>query len=300
MSLQARPKPGFFFRHGRGCFTLDLSQCTDCTNSIALKEQISMNTPRKITHIACVASDAPKAQAARAELAERHDLVPADQADALVALGGDGFMLQTMHEYAGSGVPIYGMNRGTIGFLLNQFNPDNLLERLNNAQRLALNPLVMNATTVDGRFFPAQAFNEVSLHRYNQQSANIRVLINGRERLDRLVCDGIMLATPAGSTAYNLSARGPIIPLGANMLALTPVCPFRPRRWNGALLPHTAVVEFEILDAKRRPVGASADSFEVRDVAHVRVVEDQSRPASILFDQDHSLEERIFNEQFVH
>ena len=250
--------------------------------------------------IACVASEAPRAQAALALLAERFELVSVKEADVLVALGGDGFMLQTMHEHLDAGIPIYGMNRGTIGFLLNQFEPERLMERLNQAQQLILNPLVMTATDVHGTTASALAFNEVSLHRYSQQSANIRVLINGRERLERLVCDGIMLATQAGSTAYNLSARGPIIPLGSNVLALTPVSPFRPRRWNGALLPHSAVVEFEILEAGRRPVGASADSFEVRDAVHVRVVEDHSRPATLLFDPGHSLEERIFNEQFVH
>ncbi|EGB14371.1 ATP-NAD/AcoX kinase [Pseudodesulfovibrio mercurii] len=259
-----------------------------------------MHTLGPIEKIACVASDTPKAQAGLEQLAGLYDLVPADEADALVALGGDGFMLQTVHDHMDSGIPIYGMNRGTIGFLLNRFRPDGLLERLNRAHRLVLNPLVMTAETVSGQVCSALAFNEVALHRYSQQSANIRLCINGRERLDRLVCDGIMVATPAGSTAYNLSAHGPIIPLGSNVLALTPVSPFRPRRWNGALLPHSAVVEFTILDPDHRPVGAAADSFEVRDVAKVRVVEDHSRPALVLFDPDHSLEERIFNEQFVH
>ncbi|BDQ36959.1 NAD kinase [Pseudodesulfovibrio nedwellii] len=256
-------------------------------------------TEKEIRKIACVASDAPKAQKGLAILAERYPLTDVADADVLVALGGDGFMLQTIHEHMDTGLPIYGMNRGTIGFLLNQFNPDNLLGRLNAAQVHALNPLVMSAFTVDGQQVSALAFNEVALLRYSQQSANIRVSINGKQRLENLVCDGIMVATPAGSTAYNLSARGPIIPLGSNVLALTPVSPFRPRRWNGALLPHSASVEFEILDAKRRPVGASADSFEVRDVAHITIKEDHSRPACILFDPDHSLEERIFNEQFV-
>jgi len=255
---------------------------------------------QKIRHIACVASDTPRAQEGLAILDERYSLVPVAEADVIIALGGDGFMLQTVHDHMDAGVPIYGMNRGTIGFLLNQFSPDNLLERLNAAQGHILNPLVMTATTLAGQTVSALAFNEVALLRYSQQSANIRVLINGQERLGKLVCDGIMVATPAGSTAYNLSARGPIIPLGSNVLALTPVSPFRPRRWNGALLPHSAVVEFEILDADHRPVGASADSFEVRDVARIRVVEDHSRPARVLFDPDHSLEERIFNEQFVH
>ena len=209
-------------------------------------------------------------------------------------------MLQTIHEHMKFGLPIYGMNRGTIGFLLNQFRPNGLLDRLNRAREHTLNPLAMKARTVDGQTVSALAFNEVALLRYSQQSANIRVSINGKERLENLVCDGIMVATPAGSTAYNLSARGPIIPLGSNVLALTPVSPFRPRRWHGALLPHSATVEFKILEAQRRPVGASADSFEVRNVAHITVYEDHSQSACILFDPDHSLEERIFNEQFVH
>ncbi|WP_207260476.1 NAD kinase [Desulfovibrio sp. Huiquan2017] len=259
-----------------------------------------MHIEKRIEKIACLASDTPKARAGLKLLSERYDLVPTDEADALVALGGDGFLLQTVHEHRATGIPIYGMNRGTIGFLLNRFEADGLIERLNMAHRLVLNPLVMTAETVTGQTYSALAFNEVALHRYSQQSANIRVRINERERLKRLICDGIMVATPAGSTAYNLSAHGPIIPLGSNVLALTPVSPFRPRRWNGALLPHSAVVEFTILDPKHRPVGAAADSFEVRDVRKVCVVEDHSRPALVLFDHDHSLEERIFNEQFVH
>jgi len=259
-----------------------------------------MAIPPAILKIACVSSNSPKAVQGSEQLAERYDLVPADKADVLVALGGDGFMLQTVHDYRDSGIPIYGMNRGTIGFLLNRFEPDGLMERLDRAHRVVLNPLVMTAETLDGNTCTALAFNEVALHRYSQQSANIRVLVNGRERLDRLVCDGVMVATPAGSTAYNLSAHGPIIPIGSNVLSLTPVSPFRPRRWDGALLPHSAEVEFIVLDPECRPVGASADFYEVRSVSRVRVVEDHSRPALVLFDPDHSLEERIFNEQFVH
>ncbi|BCS87949.1 NAD kinase [Pseudodesulfovibrio sediminis] len=259
-----------------------------------------MNTTRKINKIACLASDTDKGQEGLELLSDRYTFVDIEEADALVALGGDGFILQTIHNNTDRDLPIYGMNRGTIGFLLNQFNPDNLLERLNKARKQTLNPLVMEATTVWGERHTALAFNEVALLRYSQQSANLRVLINGRERLDNLVCDGVMVATPAGSTAYNLSARGPIIPLGANVLALTPVCPFRPRRWNGALLPHSAVVEFEVLGADYRPVGATADSYEVRDIKHILVKEDKSKSVCVLFDPDHSLEERIFNEQFVH
>lgn len=260
-----------------------------------------MNTPNgTIRRIACVASDSPKAREGLKLLADRYDLAPVKEADALVALGGDGFMLQTVHQHLDAGIPIYGMNRGTIGFLLNRFVPDGLMERLNRAHQVVLNPLVMTAETIGGRTSSALAFNEVALHRYSQQSANIRVRINGRERLDRLVCDGVMVATPAGSTAYNLSAHGPIIPLGSNVMALTPICPFRPRRWNGALLPNTADVEFDILWPGLRPVSATADFLEVRDVAHILVHEDHAHPARILFAPDHSLEERIFNEQFVH
>ncbi len=254
---------------------------------------------KKIEKIACVSSNTPKAQQGLVQLADRYPLVPLDEADALIALGGDGFLLQTMHDHLDSGLPIYGMNRGTVGFLLNKFGKNDLITRLNTAKLQTLYPLRMTATTVSGQQVTVLAFNEVALLRYSQQSANIRVLINGRERLDNLVCDGIMVATPAGSTAYNLSARGPIIPLGSNVLALTPVSPFRPRRWSGALLPHTALVEFEILSPERRLVGASADFFEIHEVARVTITEDTSRPAYVLFDADHSLEERIFSEQFV-
>ncbi|AMK12771.1 MAG: NAD kinase [Pseudodesulfovibrio sp.] len=250
--------------------------------------------------IACAASDTPTARERHAVLKERYPLVPPDEADVLVALGGDGFMLRTVHENLDRNIPIYGMNCGSIGFLLNQFDPDGLPEKLRAAQVHLLHPLAMTATTVDGERIPALAFNEVAMLRNSQQSANIRLFINGRERLDKLVCDGVMIATPAGSTAYNLSAHGPIIPMGSNVLALTPICPFRPRRWNGALLPNTATVEFEILAPRRRPVNVTADFLEVRNAAHIHVREDLEREARILFAPDHSLEERIFNEQFVH
>lgn len=250
--------------------------------------------------IACAASDTPTARERHAALKERYPLVPPDEADVLVALGGDGFMLRTVHENLDRDIPIYGMNCGSIGFLLNRFEPDELPDRLLAAQEHLLHPLLMTATAVDGERISALAFNEVAMLRNSQQSANIRLFVNGRERLDNLVCDGIMIATPAGSTAYNLSAHGPIIPMGSNVLALTPICPFRPRRWSGALLPNTAAVEFEILAPRRRPVSATADFLEVRNVAHIHVREDHSRKARVLFSPDHSLEERIFNEQFVH
>ena len=249
--------------------------------------------------IACVASKSSKAQKGFAILTQQYSFVPVEKADVIVALGGDGFILSTMHKYLHSGVPIYGMNRGTVGFLLNGFDGEGLIERLNAAQGHKLYPLKMTATSVSGHRLTALAFNEVALLRHSQQSAHIKVSINGRQRLDNLVCDGIMVATPAGSTAYNLSARGSIIPLGSNILALTPVSPFRPRRWNGALLPHTATVEFDILNPGKRPVGASADSYEVREVSRVTISEDTSQYATVLFDPDHSLEERIFSEQFA-
>lgn len=252
-----------------------------------------------IEKIACVASRSPKAQEGLERISKTLPLVDVQEADAIITLGGDGFLLRSMHEYLHAGLPIYGMNRGTIGFLLNEFSVDNILERLNAAVPHILHPLQMTATATSGHTLTALAFNEVSLLRYSQQSAHIRVCINGQDRLEKLVCDGIMVATPAGSTAYNLSARGPILPLCSNVLALTPVSPFRPRRWNGALLPHTATVEFEIIDPEKRPVGAAADSFEVRDVTRVRVEEVTNQGATILFDPGHSLEERIFSEQFV-
>ncbi len=253
----------------------------------------------RFNKVAYVASQSKKAQEALAALSRRYAPVPVADADIIVTLGGDGFLLSVMHEYHHTGLPIYGMNRGTVGFLLNTYSEDALFERLHNAHAVVLNPLFMTATTISGHQLTALAFNEVALLRYSQQSAHIRVLINGKERLNNLICDGIMVATPAGSTAYNLSARGPIIPVGSNVLALTPVSPFRPRRWNGALLPHCANVEFEILHPEKRPVGASADSFEVRDVTRVTITEDHSQSTTILFDPDRCLEERIFSEQFV-
>lgn len=251
-----------------------------------------------ISRIACISSGTERADSALARLSERYDFVPVEKAQAIVVLGGDGTMLHTMHVHLRLGVPIYGMNRGTVGFLMNAYSEDNLLERINAAEAHSLHPLEMYTETVDGKIFSALAFNEVALNRQFQQSAHIRVSVNGRVRLKKLVCDGIMVSTPAGSTAYNLSAHGPIIPLGSNVLALTPVSPFRPRRWSGALLPHTATVQFDILEPEIRPVGVSADSFEARNVIRVTVQEKHNPCAMLLFDPGHSLEERIFNEQF--
>ena len=252
-----------------------------------------------LKRIACVDSGSEHARQGHEVLRSHYDLSHVEEADVIIALGGDGFMLHTFHEHMDHNLPIYGMNRGTVGFLLNKFREDALYERINAAREERIYPLQMIARTADGSVHKAVAFNEVALIRYSQQSANIRILINGEVRLEKLICDGVLVATPAGSTAYNLSARGPIIPIGSNITALTPVSPFRPRRWQGALLPHTAVIDFEILDPQKRPVGASADSHEVKDAMTVTVSEDRSKFVRVLFDEDHSLEERIIREQFA-
>ncbi|WP_395826606.1 NAD kinase [Elstera sp.] len=249
--------------------------------------------------IAFVASDADPAQEALARLTARYGQADPWDADVVVALGGDGLMLETLHSHLDRGVPIYGMNRGSVGFLLNEHNEDRLQARIAAAQRVTLHPLRMRATRRDGSTRDALAINEVSLLRQTRQAAKLRILIDGVERLEELICDGLLIATPAGSTAYNLSAHGPIVPLGAGVLALTPISPFRPRRWRGALLPHTVSVGFEILEADKRPVSAVADYTEVRDVVKVEVREDRSLGLTLLFDPDHTLEERILKEQFL-
>jgi len=250
--------------------------------------------------LAFVASDAPRAQEALGLLRNRYECIEdPDDADVIVALGGDGFMLHTLRQFIGAGKPIYGMNRGTVGFLMNEFVPDDLIARIGAADRLTLNPLRMRATSRDGSVEEALAINEVSLFRETRQAATVDIRIDGVARLNGLICDGVLLATPAGSTAYNLSAHGPIVPLGAEVLALTPISAFRPRRWRGALLPRSARVEFDVRDAEKRPVSAVADSTEVRDVRHVEIVEDRTATATILFDPEHNLEERILKEQFA-
>ncbi|MGF1609486.1 MAG: NAD kinase [Kiloniellales bacterium] len=248
---------------------------------------------------AFVAADTEEAQAALGRLRERYDSVPPEQAEVIVALGGDGFMLETLHAHLDRGVPIYGMNQGTIGFLMNEYREEGLTHRLGAAEEETLHPLRMRALTVSGETVDALAINEVSLLREARQAATIRISVDGIVRLEQLVCDGVMVATPAGSTAYNLSAYGPIVPIGAQLLALTPISAFRPRRWRGALLPNTARVTFEILNAGKRPVSATADFTEVRDVARVEVREDQSVSLHLLFDPEHDLEERIIREQFL-
>lgn len=248
--------------------------------------------------IAFVASTHGEAEAARAELAKRYGDAPAEKADVVVALGGDGQMLQTLHRFRDSGKPIYGMNRGSVGFLMNEFSLDGLKERIARAQRAVIHPLVMEAVDADGKSHRAPAINEVSLLRQTYQAAKLRLSIDGKMRLPELICDGILVATPAGSTAYNLSAHGPILPLTATLLALTPLSPFRPRRWRGALLPDTARIEIAVLEAEKRPVSAVADHFEVRSVIAVRARMDKQSSMTMLFDPDRSMDERVMAEQF--
>lgn len=250
-------------------------------------------------NVAFVSSDTQVARAALERLRERYPHVPPEEADVIVALGGDGLMLETLHRYIERNVPIYGMNRGTVGFLMNAFREHGLTDRLRRAQPVVLHPLRMRAKLADGSQVEALAINEVSLLRETRQAAKLIIRIDGKVRMEELICDGILVATPAGSTAYNLSAHGPIVPLGAGILALTPISAFRPRRWRGALLPHTAVVEFEILEIDKRPVSAVADYTEARDVRMVEVREDRSIGLTLLFDPEHNLEERIITEQFL-
>jgi NAD+ kinase len=248
--------------------------------------------------MALLTSPTEPAEAAAETLRGLYDWSPVADADVVVALGGDGFMLQTLHTFMTSGKPIYGMHRGTVGFLMNEFGPDDLLERLRAAQMTVIHPLLMDARDADGRSHKFYAFNEVSLFRQTYQAARLRIFIDGKERLLELVADGVLLATPAGSTAYNLSAQGPIIPINAPLMALTPISPFRPRRWHGALLPDKACVRVEVLEAQKRPVAAVADHDEVRSVLAVDIQMDHSIRTQLLFDPGHSLDERIVREQF--
>jgi NAD+ kinase len=250
--------------------------------------------------IAFVASPSPEAEQARQRLAARYGDAPIDAADVVVALGGDGLMLQTLHRLMGSRRAIYGMHRGTVGFMMKEFHEDGLAERLAAAETAVIHPLVMLARDVDGREHEHRAVNEVSLFRQIYQAARLRILIDGKERLPELVADGVLVATPAGSTAYNFSTQGPIIPIDAPLLALTPISPFRPRRWRGALLPDSARVTVEVLDPERRPVAAVADHLEVRSVRSVDIVMDHAVAMHMLFDPGHSLDERILSEQFGH
>ena len=249
--------------------------------------------------IAFMASDAPVAQTARAALIGRYGDVPPEEADVIVALGGDGFMLRTLHATQDLPAPVYGMNRGTIGFLMNEYSETDLKERLAAAEEEVINPLAMTAMDQHGKIHHALAINEVSLLRAGPQAAKLRITVDGRLRLSELVCDGALLATPAGSTAYNYSAHGPILPIGADVLALTAIAAFRPRRWRGALLPKTAQVRFDVLEADKRPVMADADSISITDIDWVEIRSEPKIEHRILFDPGHGLEERLISEQFT-
>jgi len=251
---------------------------------------------RRIAFLASTTDDAGSALQA---LEAVHGHATPEEADILVALGGDGFMLQTLHRHGALGKPVFGMKLGTVGFLMNHFRAEDLLERLERAEPAVLRPLAMEALTESGATVHSLAYNEVSLLRQTRQAAHLRIDLNGQPRLDELICDGVMVATPAGSTAYNFSASGPILPLGANVVALTPIAPFRPRRWRGAVLKAGTEVRFRVLDPYKRPVSATADSHEVRNVVEVRVRESRDRTVTLLFDPEHNLEERILDEQFV-
>jgi len=260
------------------------------------KVTLPVNQPPRI---AFLASRTPEGQAQLAELEQLYEQVSPDEADIIVPLGGDGFMLQTLHRHMGLGKPIYGMKAGSVGFLMNHFSTEALIERLQAAERTTFKPLEMVAVTEAGGSVGAVAFNEVSLLRQTKQAAKVRIHLNGTVRLEELVCDGVLVSTPAGSTAYNLSAHGPILPLASDLLAMTPISPFRPRRWRGAILRNDTEVRFEILDPWKRPVSATADSFEVRDVVEVTIRESKDKTVTLLFDPEHNMEERNFDEQFT-
>lgn len=246
-----------------------------------------------------VASQVEPADDAADQMKKRYGQSDLDKADVVVALGGDGFMLRTLHRMIERSLPVFGMKIGNVGFLMNRHSENDLVERLAEARSVALNPLRMEVETESGTHTSALAINEISLLRQTNQAAHIRILINDSVKVEELVCDGVLMATAAGSTAYNSSVRGPILPLGTDAMALTPISPFRPRRWNGAILPSSAHVTFEVLDHYKRSVSATADAYEVRDVVRVEAFEDKTLELNLLFDPDHSLEDRILNEQFL-
>ncbi len=248
--------------------------------------------------IAFLASDAPEAREAARNLRNQYGDNDPQDADVIVALGGDGLMLQALHGFKSTGKPIYGMNRGSVGFLMNEYREDELLDRIETATVERIHPLTMTVTQASGKTATAQAINEVSLLRQSYQAAKLKISIDGKTRLPELICDGILLATPAGSTAYNLSAHGPIIPINAPLLALTPISAFRPRRWRGALVPNHVTVRIDVLETDKRPVNAVADHVEFKGVRDVTIVEDQQTNCLIMFDPDHSWDERILTEQF--
>lgn len=249
--------------------------------------------------LAFAAGDRPEAQSALKRLTDRYGQAAENEADIIVALGGDGSMLEVLHRNLNRGTPVYGMNRGSVGFLLNDYDEDDLLRRVVEAVPSVIHPLQMDAWSDDGRVHSGLAINEVSLLRQTRQSAKLRIEVDGRVRMEELACDGCLLATPAGSTAYNLSAHGPIVPLDAKVLALTPISAFRPRRWRGALLPHQSRVAFEVLEADKRPVSATADGFEVRNVTRVEIHERRDVALTMLFDAGRSFDERVLAEQFA-
>lgn len=253
---------------------------------------------RSFARLAFLSSGTPDAEAARVNLIAHYGDTPVAEADVVVALGGDGLMIQTLQSLMGRNIPVYGMNRGSVGFLMNDFREDGLRERLASASASRVHPLVMRATDINGVEHQARAINEVSLLRQTFQAAKLRILIDGKPRLDELVADGILVSTPAGSTAYNLSVNGPILPLDAPLMAMTPISAFRPRRWRGALLPDRAKVVIEILEAPKRPVAVAADHAEFRNIARVAVEMDHKTGLTLLHDPGHSMEERILNEQF--
>lgn len=248
-----------------------------------------------------IAPDSVQAAEAGEEIRSLHAFVPRAEADVLLVLGGDGHLLNVLHgELNGDrAIPVFGMNRGTVGFLMNEYRPDGLIERIEAARSFYLSPLTMEATTATGEVVVSPAINEVSLLRETRQAAKIEISIDGKVRLSELTCDGVLVSTPGGSTAYNLSANGPILPLDCDLLALTAISPFRPRRWHGALVSNRTVVEFRILEAKKRPVSAVADHVEVRDVTHVRIRNDLDRRLELMFDAEYALDDRILMEQFL-
>lgn len=254
---------------------------------------------RSIETLALLTADTPMAHRAAREIAQKYNITELEQADVVVALGGDGHMLEVMHTVMPLNKPIYGLNLGSVGFLLNNYSPDFLLDRIRKAGEIILHPLVMEAVDVTGKQLKAHAINEVSLWRSSRQAAKIKIDCDGENRLAELICDGVMVATPAGSTAYNLSAHGPILPIGSDVLALTPVCPFRPRRWRGALVPRDTKVRFTVLEPEKRPVSAAADAREAIDIHHVDVYEDNTISIRLLFDPGQSLEDRVLKEQFI-
>ncbi len=259
-----------------------------------------LETKQIFKNIAFVASATHKAQNAMARLSERYGQCNVEDADALVALGGDGFMLQTLRNSMTTGTPIYGMNCGSVGFLMNEYNENQLLERLEQAEVNIIHPLRMVVRNQDGKDFKALAINEVSLFRQTYQAAKLSISVDGKVRMQELICDGVLVSTPAGSTAYNLSVHGPILPINAPLLALTPISPFRPRRWRGALLRNEAQVKISVLEADKRPVSAVADHTEFRSVIDVNIEEDSSIDLRMMFDPGHALDERILSEQFLY